>query len=112
MRCGGVDPESELYWAEPSGSGTERFKSWNMALYWKGDLNGVVSDYVRCYNGEMPDPDSVRRCTHKFTLPEWGARVSFEYPRSKLSEWREMKAAVRGIILGFERDSEIQGSKL
>ncbi|WP_019623796.1 hypothetical protein [Thioalkalivibrio thiocyanoxidans] len=101
----GTDSETGLQWAEPVGPGTENFELWNQTLYWKGDLDDVVTDYFRCQTGNMVKPRFVHTCHYNFTIPEWGASVSFRYPRSRLPEWREMKAAVRDLILGLEVDS-------
>ena len=69
----GTDHITGLQWAEPVGPGTERFYSWNLALYWQGEKNGIVSDFIRCFNGEIPVPDTVQRCYHRFELLELNA---------------------------------------
>jgi hypothetical protein len=98
----GTDPGTGLKWAEPVGPGTERFHPWNQTLHWKGDLDGDVSDMIECYNGRMPNPDSRPVCRHRFNLPEWGAWVDFNYPRTLLPQWKSLKTSVRDLILSFE----------
>ncbi|WP_019612256.1 hypothetical protein [Thioalkalivibrio sp. AKL7] len=100
----GMDPATGLQWAEPVGPGTDNYELWNETLYWKGDLDGVVTDYFRCQTGNMVNPRSVHKCQYKFTIPEWGVRVAFRFPRDKLPEWRKMKSSVRDLILGFKVD--------
>ncbi|WP_019567485.1 hypothetical protein [Thioalkalivibrio sp. ALMg13-2] len=103
----GRDPETGLQWAKPVGPGTDKLELWNQTLYWKGDVDGVVTDYFQCRAGSTANPDFVHTCRYKFTIPEWGGRVAFRFPRNKLVEWREMKTAVRDVVLGFESDSDI-----
>ncbi|WP_018145034.1 hypothetical protein [Thioalkalivibrio sp. AKL6] len=98
----GTDPETGLKWAEPVGPGTERFHTWNQTLHWQGDLDGYVSDMIRCYNGQMPRPDARPVCRHRFKLPEWGARLAVTYPRDQLPQWRKIRSAVRDLILDLE----------
>ncbi|WP_018860956.1 hypothetical protein [Thioalkalivibrio sp. ALJ3] len=101
----GRDPETGLQWAQPVGPGTDKLELWNQTLYWKGDVDGVVTDYFQCRAGSAANPDFIHTCRYKFTIPEWGARVAFRFPRDKLVAWREMKVAVRDLILGLEVDS-------
>ncbi len=102
----GVDPVTGLHWAEPVGIGTERFYTWNKVLYWQGDMNGIVTDLIECYNGKMPNPKSYHKCNQKYTLLEWGASVSVSYPRVLLSHWREIKSNTRKLILSFQYQAE------
>ncbi|WP_019023592.1 MULTISPECIES: hypothetical protein [unclassified Thioalkalivibrio] len=97
----GRDPETGLQWAQPVGPGTDKLELWNQTLYWKGDVDGVVTDYFQCRAGSTANPDFIHTCRYKFTIPEWGGRVAFRFPRDKLVAWREMKVAVRDLILGL-----------
>jgi len=99
----GVDAVTGLLWAEPVGLGTGRFHAWNLVLYWQGDMNGSVTDLIECYNGKLPNPKSFQKCEHQYLLPEWGAYVSFDYPRSWLPQWRELKARSRQLVLSFQQ---------
>ncbi|WP_018860958.1 hypothetical protein [Thioalkalivibrio sp. ALJ3] len=98
----GEASDTGLQWAEPVGPGTACFETWNQTLHWKGDLDGYVSDMIRCYNGQMPRPDSRPVCRHRFKLPEWGAQLAVTYPRDQLPQWREIRSSVRELILAFE----------
>jgi|GEM_PF-7076175 len=104
----GTDPVTGLQWAEPVGPGTERFHAWNMVLYWQGDMDGTVTDLIECYNGKIPNSNSYQKCEHRFGLPEWGASISFDYPRTLLPQWRELKARTRELILGFQVSPEAE----
>lgn len=97
----GTDPATGLLWAEPVGPGTENFHTWNEALYWRGDKDGIVTDLITCDNGRLRNPRSFLKCEHQYELPEWKAYVSFDYPRSWLPHWRELKARSRELVLGF-----------
>lgn len=103
----GADPATGLQWAEPVGPGTECFHIWNMSLYWQGDIDGIATDMIECDNGRLPNPKSFQVCDHKFYLPEWHASVSVTYPRAHLSQWREIKARTRQLILGFQAGPDI-----
>ncbi|MBJ7538894.1 hypothetical protein [Marinomonas transparens] len=103
----GVDEITGLEWAEPVGPYTDLFHTWNDLLYWKGDRQAVVSDFINCYNGAMPNPNSYHRCTHRFEFPEMKVSVMLVYPRSRVSQWREIKAEIKALLLGFKVDEKI-----
>lgn len=97
----GTDQVIGLQWAEPVGSGIEKFEIWNKLLYWQGNMDGIVTDLIRCYNGRLPNPVFYHKCIHRFEFPEWSSYVSLEYPRSWLPQWRELKEKARDLLLTF-----------
>jgi hypothetical protein len=101
----GLDPASGLQWAEPVGPRTECFHTWNMAWYWAGDMNGLVTDMIKCDNGKLPNPKAYQECTHYYAIPEWGAGVTVTYPRRWLPQWREIRARTLSLVLGMRPPS-------
>lgn len=100
----GKDHRVDMNWAEPVGVGTERFHSWNLDLFWRGDMSRTVTDLVSCYKGEMPSIDAQQKCSHDFYLEEWGASVTVTYPRSLLPEWKRIKLSTKKLILSFQNN--------
>lgn len=99
----GIDKNLTMNWAEPVGRGTERFHSWNLDLYWQGDMGGEVTDLVSCYKGEMKKNNSERKCSHDFYIDEWGALVTVTYPHHLLSEWKQIKLKTEKLIFSFQK---------
>ena len=83
----GVDEETGLPWTVPVGPYTELFHTWNMALYWQGDKETVVTDLIECYNGKLSNPNSYQECEHHFEFSEMKTYVNLTYPRTWLPQW-------------------------
>lgn len=102
----GIDAASGLNWAEPVGPGVERFYTWNMALYWSGDVKGYVSDFISCYNGTVASPDGIQICRHNFNLPEFGASATITYPRYLVPQWRAIRSNIKKLVLSFKSSTD------
>jgi hypothetical protein len=60
-----------------------------------------VPDGVREEGGRLlstPDADAVAACAHHFTLADGDIRVSIDYPRALLRDWRRIEDAVRTLF--------------
>ena len=98
----GIDQITGLNWAIPIGDGAERFYSWNISLYWRGDINATVSDLIECYNGKLENMNSVSLCSQSYELKDWKAGVTVKYPRRMLSKWRDIKSRTIKLIYSFQ----------
>ncbi len=102
----GKDAETELQWAVPVGPGTEISRIWNRALYWEGDLKGVVSTMIICGNGALPNPMQIQSCNQEYDLPELQAHVKVRYTRNWLPQWREIQTRTKEFVLSLRADSK------
>jgi hypothetical protein len=98
----GTDPRLQLNVALPVGPQTERFHSWNKALYWAGDKDRRVSTLIECWNGAFSNPRTVAECRHSFELDELKSKVTITYKANWLPLWREIEAKTRSPILSFQ----------
>lgn len=108
----GQDKVTGLNWAIPVGPYTELFHTWNEALYWQGDKETVVTDLIECDIGKFSNPNSYQKCRHKFEFPGMKTYVILSYPRTWLSQWRELKAKSQTLLLGFKADKTMLEEKL
>lgn len=97
----GVDEATGLQWAEPVGRGVERYHSWNETLYWRGDMNGVVTDLFVCQNGAFINPKTTHDCIYEFNLHEIRSSISITFPRRWLPQWREIREATTRMLMQF-----------
>lgn len=103
----GQDERTGLNWAEPVGPYTELFHTWNQALYWQGDKGAVVTDLIECDSGKFSNSEIYHNCRHQFEFSAMKTYVILSYPRTKLSQWRELKAKSQALLLGFKTDKTI-----
>ncbi|HID50144.1 MAG TPA: hypothetical protein EYP40_11140 [Chromatiales bacterium] len=97
----GVDTATGLHWAEPVGEGVQKYDTWNKVLYWRGDMNGVVTDLFICQNGAFINPKITHDCTYEFYLHEIRTKISVTFPRRWLPQWREIREATTRMLMQF-----------
>ncbi len=101
----GMNREINMNWAELVGDETERYHSWNLDLYWDGEMEGVITDLISCNKGKMLRESLQKKCTHEFYLDDWGVYIVVTYSTESLNEWRKIKLSVENLIRSFRTDS-------
>ncbi len=100
----GVDDATGLQWAEPVSPGTIYYEGWNKVLYWKGNVNSVVTDFIKCTSGELRNSNDKHKCYHRTIFPEWNSYMNIQYPREMLIKWKEIKARSQELFIRFQVD--------
>ncbi len=83
------------------------FTDWYLARDADRLLSVIVCDEARVPDGlreesgrltSDPDADAVATCAHHTTIADGGVRVSIDYPRALLRDWRRIEDAVRALF--------------
>lgn len=95
----------------------ERFNPTTGNFYWDNNVSDDVCTYreqdkivslLTCHpirsakirpNAKFGFPNP--HCVHRILVPEWEAEIEMTYPRTLMSDWREIERKVRSMFKGF-----------
>lgn len=96
----GFNETLKLNRALPVGPGVERFNSWNMALYWSGERDSIVTTYISCWNGALIS-GGIGKCEQEYYIPELDASVTVDYRSNWLPSWKLIQEHTKSLLLSF-----------
>lgn len=99
----GIDSNTGLYFAKLEGPDADKPHLDNQLLYWDGDIEGVVTTFIKCPGGiYVPRLASSKICTQYYDLPELHAEVVVYYHMQLLPDWRQIQDKTRALVLSFK----------
>lgn len=102
MKQQGIDAITGLQFAKAEGPDADKPSLGNLIVYWEGDVDGVVSTFIKCPGASVPQFATHKLCTQTYYLSELHADITVNFYMQLLPDWKAIQQQTRTLILSFQ----------